>query len=90
MLSDLLAALRAEGEGIIIADRSPGVLDLSVVGNTNTKIVLRLPERHDRDLVGNAMGMSGEQIAELAHLPDGVAAVYQSSWREAVLVKLPL
>ncbi len=90
MLSDLLAALRAEGEGIIIADRSPGVLDLSVVGNTNTKIVLRLPERHDRELVGNAMGMSGEQIAELAHLPDGVAAVYQSSWREAVLVKLPL
>lgn len=90
MLANILAEVRAGGEGIIIADQSPGALDPSAIKNTNTKIVLRLYDQNDRESVGRAMGMNQEQINELAKLPDGVAAVYQSNWRETVLVKVPL
>ena len=32
--------MRTYGEGFVIADQSPGLLDMSVIRNTNTKIVL--------------------------------------------------
>ena len=78
--------MRTYGEGFIIADQAPGLLDLSVIRNTNTKIILRLPEKGDRELVGCAANLNEEQINELAKLERGVAAVYQNDWVEPVLV----
>ena len=77
--------MRTYGEGFIIADQSPDLLDEAVIRNTNTKIVLRLPNKSDRELVGTSMALSDDQITELAKLPKGVAAVYQNDWIEAVL-----
>lgn len=88
MLANAIAEMRTYGEGFIIADQSPGLLDLSAIRNTNTKIVLRLPDRGDRELVGRAMHLNDEQIAELARLPRGVAAVCQNEWIESVLCKV--
>ncbi len=48
MLTNAIAEMRTYGEGFIIADQSPGLLDLAVIRNTNTKIILRLPEYSDR------------------------------------------
>lgn len=89
MLSNAFAEMRTYGEGFIILDQSPEQLDKSVIRNTNTKIVLRLPDYGDRKLVGKAMGMNEEQIGELSRLPVGVAAVYQNNWLGSVLVKIP-
>ena len=80
--------MRTYGEGFIIADQSPGLLDMSVIRNTNTKIILRLPEKSDRELVGFAAGLNDEQIDEISKLKKGVAAVYQNDWVEPVLVKI--
>lgn len=88
LLANSIAEMRTYGEGFIIADQSPGLLDLSVIRNTNTKIILRLPERSDRELVGYAAGLDDEQIEELAKLKRGVAAVYQNDWVEPVLVQI--
>lgn len=88
MLSNAIAEMRTYGEGFIIADQSPGLLDMSVIRNTNTKIIMRLPENGDRETVGKAAGMNEEQIAELAKLPCGVAAVYQNEWIQPVLCKV--
>lgn len=85
MLANSIAEMRTYGEGFIIADQSPNTLDLSVVRNTNTKIILRLPDLADRELAGYAAGLNDEQIVELAKLPTGVAAVYQNNWLEPVL-----
>lgn len=87
MITNSIAEMRTYGEGFIIADQAPGLLDEAVIRNTNTKIVLRLPDREDRKLVGDSMALTEEQIAELAKLPTGVAAVYQNDWAEAVLCK---
>jgi DNA helicase HerA-like ATPase len=85
MISNAIAEMRTYGEGFIIADQAPGLLDQSVIRNTNTKIILRLPDWDDRNLVGKASNLKEEQIEELARLRTGCAAVYQNDWQEAVL-----
>jgi len=88
MLANSIAEMRTYGEGFIIADQAPGLLDMAVIRNTNTKIIMRLPDQDDRELVGRAANLNDDQIIELAKLPRGVAAVYQNEWVEAVLCKV--
>jgi hypothetical protein len=88
MLSNAIAEMRTYGEGFVIADQAPGLLDPAAIRNTNTKIVLRLAESMDRELVGGAEALTEPQTKELARLPRGVAAVYQNNWIEAVLCKI--
>jgi hypothetical protein len=88
MLANAIAEMRTYGEGFIIADQSPGLLDMSVIRNTNTKIILRLPDESDRMLVGKSAGLSDDQITELARLQCGVAAIYQNDWLQPVLCKV--
>ena len=88
MLTNSIAEMRAFGEGFIIADQAPALLDMAVIRNTNTKIILRLPDQDDRELVGKAANLNDDQITELAKLPCGVAAVYQNEWVEPVLCKV--
>ena len=88
MIANAIAEMRTYGEGFIIADQAPGLLDLSVIRNTNTKIIMRLPDRSDRELVGGAANLNDDQIVELSKLPCGVAAIYQNEWIQPVLCKV--
>lgn len=85
MITNSIAEMRTYGEGFIIVDQAPDLLDEAVIRNTNTKIVLRLPNESDRQLVGTSMALNENQIIELAKLPKGIAAIYQNDWIEAVL-----
>lgn len=89
MLTNAIAEIRTYGEGFIIVDQAPNLLDTAVIRNTNTKIVLRLPESSDRETTGGAIALEDKQFNELSKLPTGVAAVYQNDWQEAVLCKMP-
>ena len=88
MIGNAIAEMRTYGEGFIIADQAPGLMDMAVIRNTNTKIIMRLPDEEDRKLVGHAAGLDDDQIKELAKLECGVAAVYQNDWLEPVLCKV--
>ena len=88
MLSNAIAEMRTYGEGFIIADQSPSAVDISAIRNTNTKIIMRLPDETDRRLAGKAAGVTDEQLEEIAKLPKGVAVVYQNDWLEPVLCKI--
>ena len=88
MLANSIAEMRTYGEGFIIVDQAPGLMDMSVIRNTNTKIILRLPDLSDRELVGHAAGLNNEQILELSRLKTFVAAVYQNDWLEPVLCNI--
>ncbi len=88
MISNAIAEMRTYGEGFIIADQSPSAVDISAIRNTNTKIIMRLPDEQDRRLVGKAAGLKDKQLDEIAKLPKGVAVVYQNDWIEAVLCKV--
>lgn len=88
MLSNAIAEMRTYGEGFIIADQSPSAVHISAIRNTNTKILMRLPDEADRLLAGKSVALTDEQVDELAKLPKGVAVVYQNEWLEAVLCKV--
>lgn len=88
MIANSIAEMRTYGEGFIIADQAPGLMDMSVIRNTNTKIILRLPDMEDRKLVGQAASLNENQINELSKLETFVAAVYQNNWLEPVLCKV--
>ena len=88
MLANSIAEMRTYGEGFIIADQAPGLMDMSVIRNTNTKIILGLPDLQDRQLVGRAAGLNDDQIIELSRLKTFVAAVYQNNWLEPVLCNI--
>ena len=88
MVSNAIAEMRTYGEGFIIADQAPGLLDMAAIRNTNTKIIHRLPDLSDRELAGRAANLNDQQIVELARLPKGVAAIYQNNWVEPVLCKI--
>lgn len=90
MISNAIAEMRTYGEGFIIADQSPALMDMSVIRNTNTKIILRLPERNDREIAGFSAGLNDVQIEELAKLEKGVSVVFQNDWTEPVLCKIDL
>ena len=41
-IANSMAEMRTYGEGFIIADQSPSMLDLAAIRNTNTKMVMAL------------------------------------------------
>ena len=85
MLTNTIAEIRTYGEGFIIVDQSPSSVDIAAIKNTNTKIVLRTPEANDREAVGRSMGLTPNQVNEIAKLPSGVAVIYQNDWVNPVL-----
>jgi len=85
MITNAIAEMRTYGEGFIIADQSPNLLDPSVIRNTNTKIILRLPDGTDRHEVGSAASLNEDQIKEIPKLKTGVAIVFQNNWLQPVL-----
>lgn len=88
MICNSIAEMRTYGEGFIIVDQSPTAVDIAAIKNTNTKILMRLPEKGDCEAVGNAVGLDEEQIKELSKLGTGIAVVMQNNWLESVLTQI--
>lgn len=88
MISNSIAEMRTYGEGFIIVDQSPAQVDMSAIRNTNTKIIMSLPEADDRECAGKSIGLSDEQIEEIARQKVGQGIVYQNGWEEAVQCKI--
>ena len=88
MITNAIAEMRTYGEGFMIADQSPAMMDTAVIRNTNTKVIFKLQENADRQTIGNALSLTQDQINELSRLECGVAVVYQSNWDNPVLSKI--
>lgn len=89
VFSNLLAEIRAYGEGVLIAEQIPSKLTRDVIKNTNLKIVHRLTAQDDRDLLGAAMNMPDAARAALTHLDRGTAAVFAEGLLRPALVLVP-
>lgn len=87
-IANSMAEMRTYGEGFIIADQSPSMLDLTTIRNTNTKIIMALPEKDDRETAGKSIGLDDKHVEEISRLKTGEAIVYQSGWEEAVKTKI--
>lgn len=85
MLSSSIAEMRTYGEGFVIVDQSPSAVDISAIKNTNTKIVMRLPEQSDFEAIGHSFALKEDQIREISRLGRGQAIISQQGWLEPVL-----
>ena len=89
MFADLLAEIRAYGEGLIIAEQIPAKLIPDVIKNTAVKIVHRLPAADDRATVGATMNLHDGQSEYLVTLPPGEAAVHADGMDYPLLAHMP-
>jgi DNA helicase HerA-like ATPase len=88
MFTDMLAEMRAYGEGFIMADQIPTKLAPETLKNSSLKIVHRLAAPDDRQIAGECMSLSPEQVRHLNSLAPGQAIVHDHRLGEAVQVKI--
>lgn len=88
--SNLLAEVRAYGQGVIVVDQVPSRLTSGVLKNTDLKIVHRLVAEDDRMAMAGAMAMDAAQAGALTTLEVGVAAVFSSGDDSPMLIRIPL
>lgn len=86
--ANLLAEIRAYGQGVIIADQVPVKLAPDVIKNTNLKIAHRIVSEDDRKVLAGAMAMNERQTRSLATLAAGEAVVFREGEDAPVLVKV--
>jgi hypothetical protein len=89
MFADLLAEVRAYGEGLIIAEQIPAKLIPDTIKNTAVKICHRLPAADDRDTVGATMNLRPDQSEYLVTLAPGEAAVHTDGMDYPLLARIP-
>lgn len=87
-LCQLLAEVRAHGEGMIVVDQSPAKLHPDVLRSTNTKLVHRLVAGDDRQASAASMNMKKDQVRALASFATGEAAYFPELAHEPVLVQV--
>ncbi len=88
--ANLLAEIRAYGQGIVVADQVPVKLAPDVLKNTNLKLAHRVVAADDRAALAGAMAMDERQAHALATLRRGQAAVFSEGDDAPVLVNVPL
>ena len=76
LVKRMLAEIRSYGVGLIIADQSPRKVTTDVVALTDMKMVFRLVEGEDKQIIGDSMNMSDEQVKRLARLKPGAAFLF--------------
>lgn len=86
--SNMLAEIRAYGEGILVAEQIPTKLTPDVVKNTNLKIIHRTVAAEDRTVLGAAMNLSPGQAAFLTRLNPGEALIYAEGLERPVLARI--
>jgi len=89
LFADLLAEVRAYGEGLVITEQIPSKLIPDVIKNTAVKVVHRLPAQDDRDAVGATMNLTDSQSRYLVALPPGTGAVFTDGMDFPVLARMP-
>lgn len=73
---NMLAEMRALGQGILIADQLPTAIAPQAVKQTNVKILMRITAKDDREEIGNTMDLNEEQMHQVVNFKTGNAYIY--------------
>ena len=86
--ANLLAEIRAYGQGVIVVDQIATKLAPEVIKNTSIKIAHRVVAADDRSVLAASMAMTEDQSKALASLEVGHAAVFLDGEDAPLLVKV--
>lgn len=89
VFANLLAEIRAFGEGMFMAEQIPTKLAPEALKNTNLKLIHRLVAKDDREAVGATMNLSEDQLVALTTLRPGQAVTYLEGMEKPVLLQIP-
>ena len=89
LVKRMLAEIRSYGVGLIIADQSPRKVSTDVVALTDMKVIFRLVENEDKQIIGNSSNMSEVQVQRLAKLKPGEACLFFNRLEEAEEIITP-
>lgn len=76
LVKRMLAEIRSYGVGLVIADQSPRKVSTDVVALTDMKMVFRLVESEDKQIIGDSTNMTDAQIQRMAKLKPGEAYLF--------------
>ena len=76
LLKRMLAEIRSYGVGLIVADQSPRKVSTDVVALTDMKMVFRLVESADKQIIGDSTNMSEAQVQRMSKLKPGEAFLF--------------
>ncbi|WP_195911286.1 ATP-binding protein [Streptomyces kaniharaensis] len=86
LFADLLAEIRAYGEGIAVVEQIPSKIISDVVKNSAVKVMHRLPATDDRDFVGATMNLDDAGSEYVVTLRPGMAVVHADGMDRPCLV----
>ena len=86
-LSNIMAEIRAFGEGMIIVDQSPSKVAEDVIKNSSTKIIHRVDNENDIKLLQSALLIPEDQTS-LPSLGQGEALIRTDGMRRPCKVKI--
>ena len=94
MFADILAEIRAYGQGLGIIDQVPSKLVPDALKNTNLKVVHRLVSADDRDAMASALALEEDQPQIIARLKVGQTIISgiqddMASWVKVFYTPLP-
>lgn len=94
MFADILAEIRAYGQGLAIIDQVPSKLIPDAIKNTNLKIIHRLVAADDSLSMASAMALTEEQAKVIARLKVGQAIISgvqddSASWVKILPTPIP-
>jgi len=87
---NILAEIRAYGEGVLVSEQIPVKLAPDVIKNTNLKLMHRIVSKDDRDCLGDAMNLHEGQKRKVVSLSPGEAVFFREGIDRPLLVKIPL
>lgn len=89
LVKRMLAEIRSYGVGLVIADQSPRKVSTDVVALTDIKMVFRLVESADKQIIGDSTNMTDTQIQRMAKLKPGEAFLFYNKLEEPEEVITP-
>lgn len=89
LVKRMLAEIRSYGVSMVIADQSPRKVTTDVVALTDMKVVFRLVEAEDKQIISDSMNMSEVQSQRLARLKPGEAFFFFNKLEEPEEVVTP-
>lgn len=89
LIKRMLAEIRSYGVGLVIADQSPRKVGTDVVALTDIKVVFRLVENEDKQIIGDSTNMSQAMIQRMSKLRPGEAYLFFNKLDDAEEVITP-
>lgn len=86
--SNMLAEVRAYGQGVFIAEQIPTKLTPDAIKNTNLKLIHRLVSADDRQVLAGATNMDEQQERVVSTLPPGRAVAFGEQADHPFLIEM--